>query len=102
MIKSKGLESGGTGFPACADKGLNLKDIPLILFHKEHLGKMRVINAARLNTFAPTEACTRQIIYKCLNWFSINSIFVIARFVPGCLMIVTAEGSVIIREFMPR
>jgi hypothetical protein len=32
--------------PACADKGLNLKDISLIFFHKEHLGKLRVINAA--------------------------------------------------------
>jgi hypothetical protein len=29
--------SGGTGFPACADKGLNLKDIISIFFHKEHL-----------------------------------------------------------------
>jgi hypothetical protein len=32
--------------PACADKGLNLKDITLIFFHKDHLGKLRVINAA--------------------------------------------------------
>jgi hypothetical protein len=40
------MESGGTGFPACADKGLNLKDIILIFFHKEHLGELRVINVA--------------------------------------------------------
>lgn len=39
-------ESGGTGFPACADRGLNLKDIILIFFNKEHPGKLRVINAA--------------------------------------------------------
>jgi hypothetical protein len=38
-------ESGGTGFPACADKGLNLKDIILIFFHKGHLGTLRLINA---------------------------------------------------------
>jgi hypothetical protein len=30
-------ESGGTGFPACADKGLNLKDIILIFFIKSIL-----------------------------------------------------------------
>jgi len=32
--------------PACFDKGLNLKDINLIFFHKEQLGNLRVINAA--------------------------------------------------------
>jgi hypothetical protein len=37
---------GGTGFPACADKGLNMKGITLIFFHKENLGKTEVINAA--------------------------------------------------------
>jgi hypothetical protein len=31
-------ESGGTGFPACADKGLNLMDIILIFFIKIVLG----------------------------------------------------------------
>jgi hypothetical protein len=41
-------ESGGTGFPAWADKGLKLKGLTLIFFHKEHLGELRVIN------FAPT------------------------------------------------
>jgi len=41
---------GGTGFPACAHKGLNLKDIILIFFHKEHLGKLRVINVAPTST----------------------------------------------------
>ena len=40
------ISSNGTGFPACADKGLNLKDIILIFFHKEHLGELRVINVA--------------------------------------------------------
>jgi hypothetical protein len=40
-------ESGGTGFPACADKGLNLKDIILIFFHKEHIGELRVFNVAQ-------------------------------------------------------
>jgi hypothetical protein len=39
-------ESGGAGFPACADKGLNLKDIILIFFHKERLGNLRVIKIA--------------------------------------------------------
>jgi hypothetical protein len=39
-------ESGGTGFPACAGKRLNLMDIVLIFFDKEHLEKLRVINAA--------------------------------------------------------
>jgi hypothetical protein len=45
-------KSGGTGFPACADKGLNLKDIILIFFHKEHLGELGVINVA-----PPCKAC---------------------------------------------
>jgi hypothetical protein len=39
-------ESGGRGFPACADKSLNLKDIILIFFHKEHLEELRVIHVA--------------------------------------------------------
>jgi hypothetical protein len=38
-------ESGGTGFPACADKGLNLRD-DLDILYKEHLEKLRVFNAA--------------------------------------------------------
>jgi hypothetical protein len=43
-------ESGGTGFPACADKGLNLKDIILKFFHKEHLGKLRSLLLHRPST----------------------------------------------------
>jgi hypothetical protein len=39
-------ESGSTGFPACADNRLNLINIILIFFNKEHLEKLRVTNTA--------------------------------------------------------
>jgi hypothetical protein len=38
-------ESGGTGFPACADKGLKQRE-HLDSLYKEHLEKLRVFNAA--------------------------------------------------------
>jgi hypothetical protein len=44
------ISFGGTGFPSCADKRLNLRD-HLDILYKEHLEKLRVFNAASsLNT----------------------------------------------------